>query len=177
MIVNSLYNLGTANTSSLMNCSKFDQQVDIVDKATRSRMMSGIRSSNTKPEVLIRRALHRLGYRFRLDSKVDKIKPDVVLRSHKVAVFTHGCYWHQHAGCRLAYADRDYTEKWQKKFDDNRHRDQRVLDKLLKQGWRVAVIWECVTRDKREFEKEINKLDRWIRSGKGNYHESTYKKV
>lgn len=140
-------------------------------------MMSGIRSFNTKPEILIRKALHRLGYRFRLNSKVGKIKPDVVLRSHKVAVFTHGCYWHQHEGCRLAYSDREYSDKWQKKFDDNQKRDQRVLEQLLAQGWRVAVIWECVTRNKEEFRKEINKLDKWIRSGKSAYFETDYKKV
>lgn len=151
--------------------------IDIVDKATRSRMMSGIRSSNTKPEILIRKALHSLGYRFRLNSKVGKIKPDIVLRSHKVSVFSHGCYWHQHEGCKMAYSDRPRSEKWEKKFSDNRARDQRVMELLLAGGWRVAIIWECVTRDKREFEKEINKLDRWIRAGKGNYHESTYKKV
>ena len=121
--------------------------VDIVDKATRSQMMSGIRSSNTKPEVLTRKALHKLGYRFRLDSKVGKIKPDIVLRKHKVAVFTHGCYWHQHEDCKLAYSDRAYEEKWLKKFEANKQRDQRVLEQLKDQGWRVAVIWECATRD------------------------------
>jgi DNA mismatch endonuclease, patch repair protein len=79
---------------------------DIVDKQTRSRMMSNIRSCNTKPEILIRKALHKYKYRFNLKSKVGKIKPDIVLRCHKVAIFTHGCYWHQHEGCKLAYSDR-----------------------------------------------------------------------
>jgi len=139
--------------------------------------MSGICSSNTKPEVLTRKALHRFGYRFRLGSKVGKIKPDIVLRGRKVAVFTHGCYWHQHKGCKLAYSDRNYSDKWQKKFSDNRARDQRVTEQLIEQGWRVAVIWECVTRDGVEFEKEISKLVKWIKSGKGSCYESTYKKV
>lgn len=151
--------------------------VDIVDKTTRSRMMSGIRSSNTKPEVLTRNALHRLGYRFRHDSKVGKIKPDIVLRSHKVAVFTHGCYWHQHKDCKLAYSDRNYADKWIKKFEDNRARDQRVLEKLAEQGWRVSVIWECTTRDSAEFEKTIKKLDKFIRSGTTQYFESSYRKT
>ena len=122
--------------------------IEVVDKATRSRMMSGIRSSNTKPEILTRKALHKLGYRFRLDSKVGKIKPDIVLRKHKVVVFTHGCYWHQHEGCILAYSDRNYSDKWKKKFKANRHRDQRVELQLKEEGWRVAVIWKCATRDK-----------------------------
>ena len=151
--------------------------VDIVDKETRSRMMSGIRSSNTKPEVLTRKALHRLGYRFRLDSKVGKIKPDIVLRKHKVAVFAHGCYWHQHEGCKLAYSDRDYEEKWLKKFEANRQRDQRVLEQLTGKGWRVAVIWECVTRNKDAFLNEINSLHSWVQAQSSQYFETDYRKT
>ena len=139
--------------------------------------MSGIRSTNTKPEILVRKALHRLGYRFRLDSKVRKIKPDIVLRSQKVAIFTHGCYWHQHKGCKLAYSDRDYSDKWKKKFDDNYKRDQRVLKKLTEQGWRVAVIWECATRDAKVFDDIIKNLHDWIQSDENQYFESQYKKL
>jgi len=151
--------------------------VDVVDRKTRSRMMSGIRSSNTEPEVLTRKALHKLGYRFRLDSKVGKIKPDIVLRSLKAAIFTHGCYWHQHECCKLAYSDRDYADKWKKKFEDNRQRDQRVLKQLNEAGWRVAVIWECATRDAEVFVKVINKLHSWIHSDESQYFESDYRKT
>ncbi|MEN8170876.1 MAG: DNA mismatch endonuclease Vsr [Pseudomonadota bacterium] len=151
--------------------------VDIVDKSTRSRMMSGIRSSDTKPEVLTRKALHRLGYRFRLDSKIGKIKPDIVLPCLHVTVFVHGCYWHQHEGCKLAYSDRTYSEKWQKKFADNRSRDIRVIDSLLEQGWRVAVIWECVTRDPQIFEEVISDLNTWINNKGSPYFESSYRKT
>jgi len=151
--------------------------VDVVNKATRSRMMSGIRSSNTKPEVLTRKALHKLGYRYRPGSKVGKIKPDIVLRSRKVAVFTHGCYWHQHEECKLAYSDRDYSEKWKKKFEDNRLRDLRVKEQLLKAGWRVAIIWECTTRDSDEFDHTIKKLDIFIRAESPQYFETTYRKT
>lgn len=138
--------------------------------------MSGIRSSNTKPEILLRKTLHRLGYRFRLTSKIGKIKPDVVLRCHKVAIFTHGCYWHQHEGCKLAYSDRSRSDKWEKKFSDNKARDQRVNEQLLEQGWRVAVIWECATRDLQVFEALMNELDHWVRLGKSQYFESSYRK-
>ena len=150
--------------------------IDIVDKKNRSRMMSGIRSSNTIPEVLTRKALHRLGYRFRLDSRVGKIKPDIILRRLKIAIFVHGCYWHQHKGCKLAYSDRSYSEKWKKKFDDNQKRDQRVLDKLTEEGWRVAVIWECATRDTEVFNDVITQLHTWILSQENQYFESQYKK-
>ena len=140
-------------------------------------MMAGIRSSNTRPEILTRKALHKLGYRFRLDSNIGKIKPDIVLRSLKIAVFTHGCYWHQHKGCKLAYSDRKYSDSWKKKFSDNKARDKRVEKILLEDGWRVAVIWECATRKPKVFEKEIGKLDCWINSGKSQYFESDYKKI
>ncbi len=140
-------------------------------------MMSGIRSKNTKPETLTRKALHRLGYRFRLDSKIEKIKPDIVLRKHKVAIFTHGCYWHQHEGCKLAYSDRNYSEKWKRKFDDNRQRDKRVLKQLLDDGWKVAVIWECSTRNTKEFEVIMEQLDRFIKSSKENFYESQYRQI
>ena len=138
--------------------------------------MSGIRSSNTKPESLTRSALHKLGYRFRLDSKVGKIKPDIVLRSRKIAVFVHGCYWHQHKGCKLAYSDREYSEKWQKKFGDNQLRDQHVLELLNAAGWRVAVIWECAIRDVEVFTDVVNQLNTWIQSQNTQYFESQYKK-
>jgi len=151
--------------------------VDVVDKETRSRMMSGIRSSNTKPEVLTRKALHKLGYRFRLDSKAGKIKPDIILRSRKVAVFTHGCYWHQHEGCKLAYSDRSYSAKWKKKFQDNQQRDQRVLKQLMEEDWRVAIIWECATRDVLIFNNVISQLNIWIKIGESQYFESEYRKI
>lgn len=149
--------------------------IDVVDKKTRSRMMAGIRSANTKPEILTRKALHRFGYRFRLASKIGKIKPDIVLRCHNAAIFVHGCFWHKHKGCKIAYENRKYDEKWKKKFRDNRARDKRVEKRLKETGWRVAVIWECATRKPDLFEKEIRKLDRWIRSGKSQYYESIYK--
>jgi len=151
--------------------------VDIVDKATRSRMMSGIRSSNTKPEVLTRKALHKLGYRFRLNSKVGEIKPDIVLLKHKVAIFVHGCYWHQHKGCKLAYSNRNYSGKWLKKFSENKARDQRANNQLIEQGWRVAVIWECVTREDDVFGRTLDKLNRWIKEDLNLYFESDYRKV
>lgn len=140
-------------------------------------MMSGIRSSNTKPEIITRKALHRLGYRYKLNSKVGKYKPDVVLRSRKVAVFAHGCYWHQHEGCKMAYSDRPRSAEWKRKFDDNKSRDNRVCEQLLDQGWRVAVIWECATRDLLVFEELIKQLDYWIRCGKTRFFESDYRKT
>jgi len=138
-------------------------------------MMSGIRSRNTKPEVLTRKALHKLGYRFSLKSKVGKIKPDIVLRSRKVAVFTHGCYWHQHKGCKLAYSDRKYSGSWVEKFKANIERDERVKNQLLSDEWRVAGVWECSTRNAEQFEIVMTELDSFIKGNKACY-ESHYKK-
>ena len=151
--------------------------VDIVDKATRSRMMSGIRSSDTKPEILARKALHRIGYRFRLDSKIGKIKPDIVLTSRKVAIFLHGCYFHQHEGCTLAYSDRNYSSKWRDKFEANKQRDLRVTEALLHKGWRVAIVWECVTRNTIEFNKVMAELDDFIKHEGPVFFESDYRKI
>ncbi len=137
--------------------------------------MSGIRSSSTKPEMLTRKAFHRLGYRFRLGSKVGEIKPDIVLRRHRVDVFTYGCYWHQYEGCKLACSDRRYSGKWKMRFSDNKQRDQRVLSQLREEGWRVAVNWECVTRRNSEFQNAIKRLDEFIKAGDGCYFETGYR--
>ncbi len=147
---------------------------DIVDIKTRSRMMSGIRSTNTKPEILTRKALHKLGYRFRLNSRIERIKPDIVLSKYKVAVFVHGCYWHKHEGCKLAYSNRNYSPKWLKKFEDNRIRDSRVLDMLVSSNWRVVIIWECVTRNSQEFRHTIKRVDRFIKLDSATMFESDY---
>lgn len=138
--------------------------------------MSGIRSSNTKPEIITRKALHEIGYRFRLSSKVGKIKPDIVLRKHNVAIFVHGCYWHQHEGCMLAYSDRNYSEQWLEKFSQNIARDKRTADALASDGWRIATIWECATRDKEIFLEIISQLDQWIKYGTCNFLMSEYRK-
>lgn len=139
--------------------------------------MSGIRSSDTKPEILIRKALHRAGYRFRLGSKVGRVRPDVVLRSRNIAIFVHGCYWHQHSGCKLAYSNRKYSEEWQKKFVDNQNRDQRVEKQLLADGWRIAVFWECVTRNSEAFAEEFSRLQNWIGSEEFGIFETRYKRI
>lgn len=136
--------------------------IDIVDKQTRSRMMAGIRSANTRPEIVTRGLLHRLGYRFRLNSKVDKIKPDIVLRKRKVAIFVHGCFWHQHRNCKLAYSNRKYSAAWQKKFRQNIERDLRAEAYLKEHGWRVAVVWECDVRKEVTFGEKVQALDHWI---------------
>lgn len=117
--------------------------VDIVDQASRSRMMAGIRGKNTKPEILVRSYLHRSGLRFRIHVKDLPGKPDIVLPKYKTALFVHGCFWHRHARCKFATVPTSNVEFWAQKLDANRERDRRNKRLLIRLGWRVLIIWEC----------------------------------
>ena len=116
---------------------------DIVDKATRSRMMSAIRGKDTKPEMVVRRFLHRKGFRYRLHAKGLPGKPDIVLPKYRTVVFVHGCFWHRHRGCKLAASPKSNETFWRKKLDGNVERDRRNTQALESMGWRVLVVWEC----------------------------------
>ena len=120
--------------------------IDVVDQKTRSRMMSGIRGKDTRPEMLVRSGLHRLGFRFRLHARNLPGSPDLVLKRYRAVVFVHGCYWHRHEGCRYATTPATRPEFWQEKFEANVERDQRHQKMLREAGWRVFVVWECALR-------------------------------
>lgn len=120
--------------------------MDVVDSATRSRMMSGIRSKDTKPEMTVRRYLHGRGFRYRLHAKDLPGSPDLVLPKYRVAILVHGCFWHRHPGCRFATTPASNIEKWNTKFQMNVDRDARKLTSLQAAGWRVIVVWECELR-------------------------------
>ena len=140
--------------------------VDVVDAATRSRMMAGIKSRDTKPEVLVRHGLHARGFRYRLQSGDLPGKPDVVLPKWRTVVFVHGCFWHWH-GCALSKLPGNNAAFWLKKLDTNRHRDDYVRRQLLAEGWRVAVVWECATRGARAavaLPRVLDRLAHWIRA-------------
>lgn len=117
--------------------------IDIVDKATRSRIMAQVKSKNTKPEIIVRRFLHRLGYRFRLHRGDLPGSPDIVLPKYKIVVFVHGCFWHKHASCYYATAPATRADFWEKKLNHNVIRDAQQIRKLNESGWRVMIIWEC----------------------------------
>ena len=123
--------------------------IDIVSEATRSRMMSGIRSKNTKPELAVRRYLHARGFRYRISPRNVPGRPDIVLPRYRAAILVHGCFWHRHPGCRLATNPASNVDFWKKKFSANVARDAKVLDLLTEAGWRAIVVWECEISDYR----------------------------
>lgn len=133
--------------------------MDVVDRPTRSRMMSGIRGRNTQPEMIVRSFLHRAGMRFRLHRQGMAGRPDLVLLKYNTAVFVHGCFWHRHRGCRFATNPATNTKFWEAKFEENVARDRRVQAKLRKQGWQVLTVWECDLRP-----TTLNKIVRAIKS-------------
>jgi DNA mismatch endonuclease (patch repair protein) len=138
---------------------------DIVDKETRSRMMSGIRGKNTKPEHHIRSLLHRNGFRFRLHTKDLPGKPDIVLPRYHAVVFVNGCFWHGH-DCHLFRLPGTRTEFWETKIARNQENDRRAIGLLKESGWRVASVWECAIRGKHRLTDTVitERLAEWIRS-------------
>lgn len=138
---------------------------DIVDAATRSRMMSGIRSTNTRQEVALRKLLHRRGFRYRLHSKAVPGRPDLVFPAYRAAVFVHGCFWHGH-DCRLFRLPATRTEFWRDKISRNGRRDLEVQRQLDDLGWRHLVVWECATRGQGDSaaEKVADRVAGWLRS-------------
>lgn len=117
--------------------------MDIVDTATRSRMMAGIKGQNTQPEMLVRRFLHANGYRFRLHCRDLPGSPDIVLSKFRTCIFIHGCFWHRHLGCRYSTTPKTRPGFWLKKFESNVERDIRVKAALEGAGWTVLIVWEC----------------------------------
>lgn len=139
--------------------------VDVVDAATRSRMMSGIRGRDTKPEKLIRSELHRRGFRFRLHSHGLAGRPDLVLPKYRVAVFVHGCFWHGH-DCSLFRLPETRRDFWRTKIARNRERDAEVKHAMLAAGWRHLTVWECAFRGAGEdaLTRTAKSAAVWIRS-------------
>lgn len=119
--------------------------VDIVDRETRSRMMSGIRAKNTRPEMFLRKGLHALGFRYRLHAKDIPGKPDVVIPKHNALIEIYGCFWHGH-GCHYSKTPTTNTRFWKNKIIENRSRDTRNLGRQIEAGWRCIVVWECAIR-------------------------------
>lgn len=131
--------------------------MDSLTPERRSWNMSRIRGKDTRPEIIVRSLLHRLGYRFRLNRKDIPGKPDIVLPKHQTAIYVHGCYWHRHQGCHLAYTPKSNLDFWKKKFIRNVERDAEVRQSLNGTSWKQLVIWECETRDQTRLEERLRR--------------------
>ncbi len=142
---------------------------DIVDAATRSRMMAGIKWANTKPELAIRQGLHGRGFRYLLHDKRLPGRPDLVLPKWKIVIFVHGCFWHGH-DCSLFRLPQTRQDFWQSKIARNRERDAEAGTKLTRDGWRVLNIWECSLKGKGKLgvEQVLALAAEWIRSHQGS---------
>jgi len=130
-------------------------KLDILTKKQRHRCMSAIRNKNTKPEMMVRRLVHSLGYRYRLHGRGLPGKPDLIFTSRLKVIFVHGCFWHRHSCSKGHSMPSTRAKFWRGKLEENKERDRRNLRKLRKEGWKVLVIWECQTRNS---EKLISKL-------------------
>lgn len=120
--------------------------VDHVSPERRTQIMRSIRSKDTGPEILVRKAAYRLGLRFRLHVKHLPGKPDLVFKKWSTVLFVNGCFWHRHPGCKKASDPKTRSQFWQKKFADNVRRDESNYRALVDAGWRVVVLWQCQVR-------------------------------
>ena len=121
----------------------------------RSRNMSAIKSKNTKPEIIVRKLLHSMGYRFRLHKKD---LPEIVLPKYKTVIFVHGYFWHRHHNCKFASSPKTRTEFWENKFKENIERDIRNQNKLQNLGWKSRIIWECEIKDKDAINQKLKDI-------------------
>lgn len=128
---------------------------DIMTREERSALMSRIGSRNTKPEMRVRRLLHGLGYRYRIHRKDLPGCPDIVFVSKRKVIFVHGCFWHRHAGCKLAAEPKTRVGFWKNKFRKNVERDASAVAALVEMGWDVLTVWECETRDLEKLEGSL----------------------
>lgn len=132
--------------------------MDIWDKQKRSEVMSHIRSTNTKPELKLRKALFARGFRYRVNDKRLPGKPDIVLPKYKTVIFVNGCFWHRHEGCKYAYTPKTNTQFWVDKINSNVERDKLNQQKLTELGWNILTVWECEIRHVKDINPLVEKI-------------------
>lgn len=138
--------------------------MDTVDEKTRSKIMSRVRSKDTGPELLVRKALHKQGFRYRLHPKNLPGHPDMVFPRYRAVIFVHGCFWHRH-GCHLSTSPKTHQDFWKEKFEANVKRDRRIQEELRSSGWRILTIWECALEGKMKLPTEelLEKVCCWLK--------------
>ena len=130
---------------------------DVLDKEERSELMAKVRSTNTKPELLVRQFLFSKGFRFRLHDKALPAKPDIKLSKHKCLIFINGCFWHGHKNCKIYVMPKTNKKFWYGKIEANINRDKKSFRELRKLGWKVIIVWECQLKPKMR-EKTLHNL-------------------
>lgn len=139
--------------------------MDVLTKEQRHKNMSHIRSKETKPEDVVRKFLFSNGFRYRKNDKRYPGKPDIVLPKYKTIIFAHGCFWHQHPGCKAARIPDTNSDFWRDKFVRNIARDKKDQQRLKDLGWRVIVVWECEISNKSKREARFPILIEEIKTG------------
>ena len=136
---------------------------DVFDARKRSEIMASISGKDTKPELMLRKALHRIGYRYRIHDRSLPGKPDIVFRRFNAVVFVHGCFWHGH-DCPLFRMPSSNEQYWKEKINNNRRRDAQVNSQLLEKGWRILTVWECSLKGKTRlnFDSLISAIEAWL---------------
>lgn len=137
---------------------------DTLTAEQRSRNMAAIKGKDTKPEMMVRRYLHALGFRYGLHNRKLPGSPDLVFRAFKTVVFIHGCFWHGHRNCRYATMPKSNTEFWTLKIDRNKERDRESEERLKAKGWNVITIWECDLRDRNRRQETLEALAARLRA-------------
>lgn len=140
---------------------------DVHDPITRSRNMSAITCRNTHPEIILRKALHKAGFRYSLKNQKFLGRPDIIFPKYKAVIFVHGCFWHHHQ-CHFFQWPKTNPEFWKEKIKKNENRDQLNQKNLLTSGWRVGVIWECSLKGKTSISIDIliGLITSWLESNK-----------
>ena len=132
---------------------------DVFSKEKRSWIMSRVKGRDTKPEMLVRSFVHRMGFRFRVHRRDLPGNPDIVLPRHGKVIFVHGCFWHGHKLCPRSKRPATNKSFWNKKLDANIKRDKHIRNELRRMGWKLLVVWECETHNP---EKLLGKLERFL---------------
>ena len=132
--------------------------MDVFDAKKRSSIMRLVKGKDTKPEMIVRRLLHGEGFRYRLHRADLPGKPDLIFPARHKVVFVHGCFWHQHPGCRHADRPSSNTDYWRAKLDRNIARDERTLAALKSEGWQAFIVWECETRNRVKLLQELKEF-------------------
>jgi DNA mismatch endonuclease (patch repair protein) len=150
--------LSTSNNLPFSGFRTGVQVADHVDPAKRSEIMRAVGSRDTKPELLVRKMIHRAGFRYRLHSKSLPGTPDIVFPGLRRVIFVHGCYWHGHSGCRKAALPKSRVEFWNAKIAANRVRDENAMMQLRQGGWAPIVVWQCELRDPEEVLRRVTRF-------------------